>query len=150
MPAVYYYTLANGVGASFQIAVPLQQDLGADVSTDVYFAGPAIDGSLASMYGGDNTYGTLSALFTPTITSGPIAGDWGLGSALGEPGFTSADMPAGVTGTNYNGARWFDGPVAGQQRGHGQPDLGFLRHRRRRRSRPARPTAPPTSTTPAC
>ena len=110
IPAVYYYTISNGADPAFQISVPLQQDLGADVSTDVFFAGPAIDASLASLYGGDNTYGTLSALFTPTITSGPIAGDWGLGSALGEPGFTSADLPSGVTGTHYNGARWFDGP----------------------------------------
>ena len=135
VPAVYYYTISNGVSAPSTYVIPLQQDLGGDVSTDVYFAGPAISGSLASMYGGDGTYGTLSALFTPTITSGPIAGDWGLGSALGEPGFSGADMPAGVTGTNYNGARWFDGPVAGHQRGHGQPDLGFLRHRHRRRHR---------------
>jgi hypothetical protein len=80
------------------------------VSTDIFFAGPAIDGSLASLYGGDNTYGTLSALFTPTITSGPIAGEWGQGALLSEPGFTTADYPAGVTGTRYNGARWFDGP----------------------------------------
>ncbi len=80
------------------------------MSTDVYFAGPAIDGSLASLYGGDGTYGTLSALFTPTITAGPIAADWGLGSALNEPFLAPSEFPTGVTGVNYNGWRWFDGP----------------------------------------
>jgi len=110
VPGVYYFTLSNGVDAPFALAVPLQQDLGADVSTDVYFAGPQIDGSLAALYGGDSTYGALSALFTPTLTTGPQSGDWGLGGGLGEPGFTSSDFPSGVTGTNYNGIRWFDGP----------------------------------------
>jgi len=109
-PAIYYYTLSNGVDPAFTVTVPLQQDLGHDVSTDIYFAGPPIDGSLAALYGGDGTYGSLSALFTPTLTSGPIAADWGLGAALGEPGLTSADFPSGVTGVNYNGPRWFDGP----------------------------------------
>ena len=111
IPAVYYFTLSNGIDSlDFNLAVPLAQDLGHDVSTDVYFAGPEIDPVLASMYGGDATYGTLSALFQPTLTTGPNSGDWGLGSQLQEPGYTAADMPAGVTGTNYNGIRWFDGP----------------------------------------
>ncbi len=110
IPNMYYFTISNGVDPAFQVSMPLQQELGGDVSSDFYFAGPAINGGLASMYGGDNTYGTLSALFTPTITSGPIAGDWGLGGGLGEPGFTAADWPAGVSGNRYNGARWFDGP----------------------------------------
>ena len=111
IPGVYYFTLSNGIPtADFQLAVPLAQDLGGNVSTDVYYAGPAIDASLASMYGGDNTYGTLTALFQPTLASGPQSGDWGLGGPLNEPGFTSADFPSGVTGTNYNGIRWFDGP----------------------------------------
>lgn len=110
IPAVYYYKLSNGADPAFTVAVPLQQDLAANVSTDVFFAGPAIDGSLAQLYGGDGTYGSLAALFTPTIAPGPQSGDWGLGAGLGEPGFTSSDFPSGVTGTNYNGIRWFDGP----------------------------------------
>lgn len=110
VPSVYYYTVSNGVDAPFQVAVPLQQALDADVSTDIYYPGPEIDSALASMYGGDGSYGRLSALFTPTVTSGPMAGDWGLGAALAEPGFTSGDIPAGSTGMSYNGARWFDGP----------------------------------------
>ena len=119
-------------------------------STDVYFAGPEIDADLASMYGGDGTYGSLSALFQPTLTSGPSSGDWGLGSQLQEPGYTAADMPAGVTGTNYNGIRWFDGPSPQNNEVHGQPDLAAPAAPVASRSRPAPPTAPPAaSTTPA-
>lgn len=109
VPAVYYYTLDNGA-VQIQVAVPLQQDLAADATTDVFFPGPPIDDSLAAIYGGDTTFKALRAKFTPTITTGPKSADWGLGIALGEPGFTADDLPAGATGYNYNGFRWFDGP----------------------------------------
>ena len=122
VPAVYYFTLSNGVDPAVQVSVPLQQDLANDVSTNVYFAGPPIEVSLSSLYGGTGSYGNLNALFKPTLTTGPKSGDWGLGAALGEPGF--GNFTPGATGANYNGFRWFDGPSPANNETKADPIAG--------------------------
>ena len=130
IPGVYYFTLSNGDPVDdFQLAVPLTQDLAADVSTDVYFAGPAIDADLASMYGGDATYGSLSALFQPTLTSGPNSGDWGLGSQLQRARLHLGGHAGRRHRHQLQRHPLVRRPLAAEQRGPGQPDLGLLRHR---------------------
>jgi hypothetical protein len=112
IPAVYYFTVTTAT-ETLQFSIPVQQGLGGDGSNNVLFdAVKNVNQELASLYGGDSTY-ALKGQLTQNLTSGPIAGDWGLGAGLAEPGFTADDRDAhGAVsgGVRYNGARWFDGP----------------------------------------
>ncbi len=109
IPAVYFFRLGNATD-SIKVAVSLQQTLDHDATTDVFLPGPSIDDSLAAIYGGDSTFTSMLAKFSPVLATSPQTGDQGLGAALDEPGFVAADFPAGTSGVNYNGARWFAGP----------------------------------------
>lgn len=123
IPAVYYYRLGNATD-SIKVAVSLLQDLAANVTTDVFMPGPSIDPDLATIYGGDSTFTSMLAKFTPVLASEPQSGDQGLGAALDEPGFAPADFPTGTSGVNYNGARWFDGPSPSSPETAANPTAG--------------------------
>ena len=106
--AHYFWTLSNGTSVT-HLDLPLQQDLGASVSTTGLFGGITVNNSLGQHYGGNNSFSLLAAV-KPSIQPVGFAGGAGLAALLGEPGFTAASFAAvGTSGMRYDGARWFDG-----------------------------------------
>ena len=109
LPTTYYLSLTAD-GSVSKVSIPLTTTLEGPVSSAQFFNALTMDPVLAAKFGATGAYKAKGSLAV-VAPSGTRTGDWGLGFALGEPGLSSADLPAGTTGYRYNGARWFDGPA---------------------------------------
>ncbi len=118
----YFITVTTG-GGPVQLIIPIQTQLGVPVEANRLFNAITADGALAQRYGGDGTY-KLQGQFTFRWPRGPDNAAWGLGTGLTGPGYSTADLPTGVTSVRYNGERWFDGPSGAKNEVEPNPTKG--------------------------
>ncbi len=109
IPGGSWWTAFAGTD-SFKLSLPLQAFYEREATATSLFAALSIDSSLATRYGGDNSY-RLQAEMAWTLPHGTKNGNWGQCAILGVSGCSAADFTAtGTQGIRYNGLRWFDGP----------------------------------------
>lgn len=109
IPSATYWTAYAGTD-SFKLSLPVQNVYDHEASSGALFAALSIDSSLASRYGGNNSY-RLQAQMSNTLPEGVKNGNWGQCAILGTIGCAGTDFTGtGTTGIRYNGLRWFDGP----------------------------------------
>jgi len=103
VPHEYWFTVA-APGQSFVMMIPLEQPDEVGVTSGaVSFQAVPIDNSLASRYGGNNSY-YLPGSLGMAVNGPDYLGLYGRGCVNGRAGFTAG------SGCSYNGSRWFDGP----------------------------------------
>ncbi len=102
VPAEYWFTVTSP-SQTLKLMIPMTQPTEVGVTQgSVGFSAISIDQSLASRYGGNNTY-TLPGSLGMMVNGPDYLGLYGRGCVNGRPGFTA-------TYCDYNGSRWFDGP----------------------------------------
>ncbi len=105
-PTIYYFTAQSGSLVT-QLQVPIQLD-GNDGSSrpggEAFFSAVAVDDSLASRYGGNNTF-ELKGTAADTIPSFYLGAAQLLGCRI-----KGGPITGGTNDCIYNGPRWFDSP----------------------------------------
>ena len=107
-PNNYYFTGASGATVT-QVTLPITQDpTNLDGSNFTYFTAISPDAALAERFGGSDQF-KLTARIEMTLRGNYYTNSWGRGCANAASGF-GASASLGVSGCEYNGQRWFDGP----------------------------------------
>ncbi len=99
----YYLSAVNGANVTPLTLSLAQSSTSGIVTGAASFNAVAIDGSLASIYGGNGNY-FLKGQVSMTLVGTYWTGLYGRGCVNGAEGFTGSD------GCSYNGPRWFAGP----------------------------------------
>ena len=108
IPNVYHFTGASGPDI-VQVSLPITQDqTSLTTSNFTYFNAISPDAALAQRYGGNDQF-KLTARILMNLRGNYYTNSWGRGCANAASGF-AASATLGVTGSSYNGQRWFDGP----------------------------------------
>jgi hypothetical protein len=123
IPARYFMSGgAEGCSARVELALS-QSDGGDEVEGFDFFDAIPVNPGLAARFHGSHGF-TLQGRITLGLPGAFYAGAWGAGCSAGAEGF----VPPDVTGCEYNGPRWFDGPSPehGERREHpqaGHPEI---------------------------
>ena len=108
IPNVYHFTGASGPDVA-QVSLPILQDqTSVTASNFTYFNAISPDPALAQRYGGNENF-KLNARILMNIRGLYYTNAWGRGCVNAASGF-AASTTLGVSGCEYNGQRWFDGP----------------------------------------
>ena len=108
LPNIYYFTGASGATVT-QVTLPIVQDqFNVTNSSFTYFTAISPDAALAQRYGGSDQF-KLTARILMNLRGNYYTNSWGRGCVNAAPGF-GASTALGVSGCDYNGQRWFDGP----------------------------------------
>ncbi|HJR16856.1 MAG TPA: T9SS type A sorting domain-containing protein, partial [Gemmatimonadales bacterium] len=104
----YYLTGVSGADVA-QVSLPIVQDqTSLTASNFTYFSAITPDPALAQRFGGSDQF-KLTARILMNLRGNYYTNSWGRGCVNAASGFT-ASATLGVTGCDYNGQRWFDGP----------------------------------------
>jgi len=108
IPNNYYFTGSSG-GTVTQVTLPIVQDQFNIANNNfTYFTAITPDASLAQRYGGNDEF-KLTARISMNIQGNYYTNSYGRGCVNSAAGF-GASATLGVSGCEYNGQRWFDGP----------------------------------------
>jgi hypothetical protein len=108
IPNVYYFTGASGATVT-QVTLPIAQDPTSVTHNNfTYFTAISPDAALAQRYGGSDQF-KLTARISMNLRGNYYTNSWGRGCVNAASGF-GASATLGVSGCEYNGQRWFDGP----------------------------------------
>ena len=108
LPNTYYFTGSSGATVT-QVSLPITQDQTSLTNSNfTFFTAISPDNSLAQRFGGSDQF-KLTAKILMTIRGNYYTNSWGRGCVNAASGFT-ASATLGVSGCEYNGQRWFDGP----------------------------------------
>ncbi len=108
IPNIYNFTGASGATTT-QVSLPIVQDqFNTQNSNFTYFTAISPDNSLAQRFGGSDQF-KLTARILLNLPGNYYTNAWGRGCVNGAPGFANS-ATLGVSGCEYNGQRWFDGP----------------------------------------
>ena len=108
IPNVYHFTGASGATTT-QVSLPIVQDqFNIQNSNFTYFTAISPDDALAQRFGGSDEF-KLTAKILLNLPGNYYTNSWGRGCVNAAPGF-AASAALGVSGCEYNGQRWFDGP----------------------------------------
>jgi len=128
IPNVYHFTGSSGATVT-QVSLPIAQDpTSSTTSNFTFFTAITPDASLAQRFGGSDEF-KLTARILVNLRGNYYTSSWGRGCVNSASGFGD-NATLGVTGCEYNGQRWFDGPSPANnetlddpQAGHPQNDL---------------------------
>ncbi|HEY8196526.1 MAG TPA: T9SS type A sorting domain-containing protein [Gemmatimonadales bacterium] len=108
IPNFYYFTGASGATVT-QVTLPITQDpTNLTASNFTYFTAISPDDALAQRFGGSDEF-KLTARILMNLRGNYYTNSWGRGCVNAAGGF-AASASLGVSGCEYNGQRWFDGP----------------------------------------
>ncbi|MEO8089623.1 MAG: hypothetical protein ABI703_04940 [Gemmatimonadales bacterium] len=108
IPNIYYFTGASGATVT-PVSLPITQDPTSSTNQNfTFFTAISPDNSLAQRFGGSDQF-KLTAKILMNLRGNYYTNSWGRGCINGASGFT-ASASLGVSGCEYNGQRWFDGP----------------------------------------
>lgn len=108
IPNTYYFTGVSGADVA-QVSLPIVQDqTSLTTSNFTYFNAISPDQASAARFGGSDQF-KLTARILMNLRGLYYTNNWGRGCTNLASGFT-ASTSLGVTGCEYNGQRWFDGP----------------------------------------
>ena len=108
IPNIYYFTGVSGPDIA-QVSLPILQDqTSITASNFTFFNAISPDPTLAQRYGGSDQF-KLTAKILMNIRGLYYTNNWGRGCTNLASGFT-VNATLGVSGCEYNGQRWFDGP----------------------------------------
>ncbi|HJR15558.1 MAG TPA: hypothetical protein VJ808_01795, partial [Gemmatimonadales bacterium] len=108
LPNTYYLTGVSGADVA-QVSLPIVQDqTSLTASNFTYFSAITPDPSLAQRFGGSDQF-KLIARILMNLRGNYYTNSWGRGCTNEASGF-AASAALGVTGCEYNGQRWFEGP----------------------------------------
>ena len=108
IPNIYYFTGASGATVT-QVSLPITQDQTSITNNNfTFFTAISPDAALAQRFGGSDQF-KLTAKISMNLRGNYYTNSWGRGCANAASGF-AASASLGVTGCEYNGQRWFDGP----------------------------------------
>jgi hypothetical protein len=108
IPNTYYFTGVSGADVA-QVSLPIIQDqTNLTASNFTYFNAISPDPASAQRFGGSEEF-KLTARILMNLRGAYYTNAWGRGCANAASGF-AASASLGITGCEYNGQRWFDGP----------------------------------------
>jgi hypothetical protein len=108
IPNVYHFTGVSGPDIA-QVSLPILQDqTSVTASNFTFFNAISPDAALAQRFGGNDQF-KLTAKILMNIRGLYYTNAYGRGCVNAASGF-AASATLGVTGCDYNGQRWFDGP----------------------------------------